>query len=196
MKIYPVGVQAAIASGRYAAFEIIRVFLPSGTYGFWSGMGAMTLSGQAYAGTSLIEIDPPEQTIELETNTLSGRLREDPLGGLTPDVLATIEQEDYHGKRLLWQRIYGIQNEIGADGDGVLATDTIFDGLISQVRHAQDDGGAFLEIEAVTRSYLEVLSGQRVRSDTDQKSIAPTDTFYAHLLRPFYERTPWGRTSP
>lgn len=182
---------AALEDGRIKTRGMIRFDLGSGSYGFWTGVGPFAYAGLTYVGAgSLIEVEGLEQSSGLQSVSITARLTSVPNSDLTPDILATIENEVYHQKPVTIYTAY-----FDPDTSALMSVEIEYRGYIDQIVHKWTAAG-----EAVIEGHFESKfrdlsrSGYRVRSDADQKRLLSNDNSLRHVSTVASERILFGRT--
>lgn len=181
---------ANIQSGIYAHNWFILFEFPSGLYGFHLGSGAYELSGITYyGGGSVLTIEQMDTSLDLSASPITIKLRSVPEVGLSPDVLASVDDENYKNAPVSMTLVY-FNTETGAPA----IVETWWRGKVDKIPLHEDPGG-----ESYLLAHLEPMSldhsrlGFRVRSDADQKMIDPDDRFYEHAALIQHEDLPYGR---
>lgn len=161
---------------------------PSGLWGFWSGAGSLVFEGVTYVGAgSLLDLSDIRQSTELAAIKISLTLRAIPNTDLTPDILATIEQEQYHQRPVRLMTAF-----FDPDTEALLSVEVMVRGIVDRIVH-NDGDGATLECQIETRTRDITKSGYRVRSDADQKMLDPTDDGLRHVATVHTETIYFGR---
>lgn len=191
MRAYDSGTLALLASGRMVTHALVQFDFPSGTYGFWDGAGQLAYGGLTYVGAgALIGIDEVELPGSLESTAIKLTLTAIPNTDLTPDTLASIEGEQYHGRPVTLRRAY-----IHPDTRAVVSVERVWRGYLDQVAHDVAIGGqAVLSLSCESRARDLTRRGWRVWSDTDQRRIDPTDGGMRHAAVAGRQTVFWGRT--
>ena len=177
MRSYDSDTLALLASGRAATRDMILFDFAAGFYGFWTGVGVLPYSGVDYIGAGkLIQIDGLSFEGGLSPSNVTVSLSAIPEDGLTVDVLATIEAEQYHQRPVTISRAY-----IHPDTRAVLSVERMYRGYLDQITHdLQAGGGATLTATLESRSRDHTRVGHRVRSDADQRLIDSSDGFFLY----------------
>ncbi|OYZ75347.1 MAG: hypothetical protein B7Y12_12775 [Rhizobiales bacterium 24-66-13] len=177
MRSYDSDTLAMLSSGRAAVRDMILFDFASGLYGFWTGAGTLTYAGLDYIGAGkLFDIEDLSFEGGLAPSAVSIKLSAIPEEGLTPDVLASIESENYHQRPVTISRAY-----IHPDTRALLSVERVYRGYLDQMQHdLQVGGGATLTAMLESRSRDHTRVGHRVRSDADQRMIDPADGFFRH----------------
>lgn len=171
---------------------MIRFDLASGSYGFWDGAEDYTFEDCVYKpGGQLLQIDGIPGGMGTESQGITVRLSAIANTDLTPDVLATIEDEAYIGRRVTIHSMY-----LSPEG-ALLQIVRIYRGYCDKLVHEETDGG-----EAAIVAYVESKSldnqkrGYRVRSANDQARIDPADKGLEHVAVASTFEIFWGKNPP
>jgi hypothetical protein len=192
MKPLDPAVTAHLAAGNASKRDMILFDLPAptGLRGFWTGVGQLVFNGVTYVGAgSLIQIAGLNQQGGTASIPVIVGLRSVPDTELTPDTLATVENEQYH------QRLATIFSAwLDPDTGEVVDVRQEYRGYIDQVVHKDQEGGqttllAYLESKA--RDHKKTLG--RVRGDADQRRIAANDGALRHAATAATLEINWGR---
>ncbi|WP_454914978.1 DUF2163 domain-containing protein [Xanthobacter sediminis] len=177
-------------AGRVATRALIEFQFGTGTYGFWDGQGEMTYAGLTYVGAgSLIKIEDIDHVSDLSSAAITFRLTAVPNSDLTPDVLASIESESYHGRPVILRRAY-----IHPDSRALVSVERIWRGYVDQVSHSYTIGGeAVLEVSCESRARDNTRRGYRTYADTDQRRIDADDGSFRHAATASKQTIYWGR---
>lgn len=171
---------------------MIRFDLASGSYAFWDGAEAYTYEDCVYQpGGQLLQIDGIPGGMGTESQGITVRLSAIANTDLTPDVLATIEDESYIGRRVTIHSMY-----LSPEG-ALLQIVRIYRGYCDKLVHEETDGG-----EAAIVAYVESKSldnqkrGYRIRSANDQARIDSTDKGLEHVAVASTYEIFWGKNPP
>jgi hypothetical protein len=189
MKTLLTGEEARLQSGAFQACDLVLAELPSGNYGFWfGGQGKITYGGVDYLGCG-----PLLKEIAIET-TADGTVSQYnlELSGLDPEILATVEAEDYHQKPILRQSAY-----IDEDGVTMLNVRTVGVGRIDFITR-NDYPKAKLVVTVTGGSQLVKGRGGRRRTDADQRRLAHpvVDRFFERVSGAGQQTRYWGMKNP
>lgn len=183
-------VLAQIAKGAYTSTHLLLFDLFEGLFGFWGGHGTVTVNSIPYTGSgSLIEISQVNLGSDISASPLTVSLRAVPESALTSDVLASIDTYGYknrpaHLSLAYFDPVAGV----------IVTAMQWWRGYIDTIEHEQTVGGTYSLV-----AHLEPLSldharvGYRMRSDTDQKLLDPTDRFFEHAGTTMMQKLPYGR---
>lgn len=193
MKSYDAGTEAALAARGIVERGMILFDFPSGYYGFWDGAGVFTNDSIDYLpGAQILEIDTWQQSLELAANSLTIRLFPNPEAGLTPNVLTTIEDEEYH------QRPVTIMRAIfNASTNALISVLPIWRGVVDQVEHQRSGEDYVLIGRCESRALDYSRRGTAMASDAQQQAVSTGDLFFQYagygydtLQIPFGSKTP------
>lgn len=192
MKTFDSNTLALLASGRAVARDLMLIDLASGLYGFWTGVGVLTYQSIDYVGAgTLIQLEPYAAVADLSAVPLVARLKAVPDSALSPDVLATIESEQYHQRPVVSSRSY-----IDPDTRAVLSVERCYRGYIDRIEHEdQVGGGAVLVAYLESKARDHTKTGYRMRSDTDQRRINANDGGLRHAAVAATQEIVWGRST-
>jgi hypothetical protein len=177
--------------GRTSERGLILFDLGSGLYGYHTGLGPFVYNGVTYQGAgSLISVDGVRQTADLGAVQVIARLTAIENTELTPDVLATIENEVYHQRPCSIYTAY-----FNPDTGELLSVEIEYRGYIDRMVHTENiDGQAVLEAHLESRFRDHGKSGYRVRSDSDQRRINANDNSLRHAATVATETVKFGRS--
>lgn len=181
-----------IHAGKYVHNWFILFEFPSGLYGFHMGSGTYNLEGQDYHGAgSVLEMEQMDSGVDLSASPILLRMRANPEAGLTVDVLASVDNEQYKNAPVSLTLVYFDP----AVGEPVLVLPW-WRGKVDKIPHKHVPGGEYaLEATLEPVSLDHSRRGFRMRSDADQKLIDPTDRFFEHSATVMTEDLPYGRKS-
>lgn len=193
MQPYDPDVLLALAASEYAHAELILFDLPtSGLQGFWRGIGPLEVDGVTYVGAgSLIELQQIDYGVELTASPISIKLRAVPETPLTPDILATIDDENYKGATVYISLAY-FDRTTGA----IITTMRQWRGYVDYVEHTGTVGDDYALVGRLEpRSLDHSRANTRVRGDADQKLLDAADVFFEHAATTPTETLPYGRST-
>src|SRR5688500_3798076 len=150
----------------------VRFEFPSGSYGFWTGQGSITLDSMVFeSGGALFNVEQLDQDINGNAIAVAIRLSSHPNTALTSDVLSTIEDEAYKNRPV---RIYTAYFNI--DTGAFLDLVTEFNGIIDTIDHQIRIGGErTLTANCESRAIDLKRANGGVRGDEDQRQIDNLD---------------------
>ena len=167
---------------------LILFEFPSGSYGFWDGDTPFVFNRVTYQPGKPISLEDINSSAALDAQGLQVTVTSIPAEGLTTDVLATIEGEDYTGRLVTLHTAY-------FSPTGVLwSVERVWRGYVDGFDHVDQVGGqtklvARLESKALDNS----KQGYRKRSPADQAKIFPGDNGLDHVAIAGSQELDWGR---
>lgn len=180
----------ALAKSQYAHSELLLFDLPSGLWGFWRGFGKLTVNGIDYVGAgSLLEMQQLDFGVELSASAIALKLRAVPETTVTPDVLATIDDEQYKGRPVSISFAY-----FNRDTGNLITVLPQWRGYIDTIEHQGTVGDDYALVARLEpRSLDHSRAGTRVRGDSDQRLLDLTDKFFEHAAKTPTEVLPYGK---
>jgi hypothetical protein len=190
MKSYDADTLTMLATGRAASRGLILFDFPSGIYGFWTGLGPLVYDTVTYIGAgSLIEVEAIGSAADLASRSIVCRLTSVPNSGLTPDTLATIENEQWHQSPVIVSRAY-----INPDTRALISVERVYRGYVDRIEHQdQVGGGAILAVYLESKSRDHMKRGYRMRGDADQRRVNAADEGLSHAATAGSQDIVWGR---
>ena len=181
--------QAALDAGRFIMRTGIVFYLGCGTYGFWNGPGTFTYGGVDFEpGGSLIEIGDIPAVGNLTAEKVELILRAIANSELSPDILATIENEQYHQRPVaIWQFLFN------PDTSALIIAIRHYSGYIDQIEHQDDEKEYALAASLESRSRDHQKTGYRMRTNADQDQVSSGDKFYQHTSATASVVRKWGK---
>jgi hypothetical protein len=163
-------VQAALSAGQGALAALYTFEFGSGTYGFWTGLGAKIHNGVTYhASGSVIEVSAIEQRNDGSVSELTISLAAAPDKGITPDVLEALYDEDWHLKPVTVQIAI-----LDPDSYAIIGTQTLFRGIVDSAPY-QRQPEARIEARCQSRAIDLTRPGNLYRNASTQKRFDATD---------------------
>ena len=190
MRQYSADVLDKLEAGKLEIRQMIRFEFGTGTYGFWTGSRAWTFEGVEYLPGGILEISPIDGSVGLAAEGFTVRLGVSDEDGITPDILATIEQEDYHQRIVRLFDLY-----IDPETQTLAMVEPVRRGRVDTIDHTGgDDPG--LTINCESRNLDNSREGYRSRSHADQQLISPGDLGLKNAEAAGTEEIFWGRKKP
>ncbi|SKA30988.1 DUF2163 domain-containing protein [Consotaella salsifontis] len=190
MRSLPEAVLAKLDAGLIVTRGLMRFDFGGGTYAFWTGTQPLTYEGLTYLPGSIIEVEAVHGSWGMDAEGMKITLAAAPDDGLTPDVLATIEQEDYHQRPVTISDLY-----IDPDTRQILFREPVYRGYVDVIEH--DDGPEpKLIASCESRALDNQREGYRMRSTADQALIHDGDLFFQHAEVAGKQELWWGRKKP
>lgn len=169
--------------------QLIRFEFGTGTYGFINAVQPLVYSGLTYVPGGLIQVSDFIETTSLTAQGFSITLAESPDDGLTPEVLQTIEAEDYRDRPV---KLYDAQ--FHPHTGALIAVQILKRGYVDKIDHViSKDTGYTLLVNCETRALDYTRTNGRKRTDLDQKRRNPTDGFYQFASTRGREIVYWGK---
>lgn len=185
----PSDVLDLLDAGRISIRGLIRFDFGSGTYGFIKAQAPFDYSGVSYQPGGIIEVSDLSGGTGTAARQFTLTLAASPDDGLTPEVLQTIEQEDYRDRPVTISDAY-----FHPDTGALLHVQALRRGYVDTIDHEQDrDGGYRLVVTCETRALDYTRTNGRVRSNADQQRRAPGDRWFEHASKRGREEVFWGR---
>lgn len=175
---FPTRLQQLLNEGRVKIGSGVKFEFGTGTYGFFSGKGALDYNGLTYKGNSIIEIDEPAFALGTSANPVTMRLPARSDFGLTPDKLLLIEEEEYKGRPVTLYDFY-----FDPDDNAFLHAEPTFYGYVDTIDHREEGDDAWLEANIETESIDNFREGYRYASHEDQQLVSAGDMFFEHAAR-------------
>lgn len=187
------GTAAQIAAGQIIKREMVRFDLPSGTIGFWSGVGPLTYSSVDYQGKgALFQIESIGGSLDGSAIPLRIRLAANADLGLDArDLVNGIEAEDYAGAGVVVSRAY-----FDPSDRSLLSVETLWRGYVDTIKHVSEGGEAYAEATCESRMLDLGRAGYRMRTDADQRQRSATDGSLRHVQAAASVPIVWGRATP
>lgn len=181
---------ALLDSGRMIIRGMVLFDFPSGLYGFWNDVGTLTYAGVDYIGAGqLIGIDQMSFSDISSPASLTLSVAAIADTDLSPDVLATIESEQYHQRPVTISRAY-----FDPDTLALVSVQRRYRGYVDFFDHDETVGGeANLTCTVESRARDNTRRGWRTRADADQKRISATDGGMRHAATSGTQDIYWGK---
>ncbi|MEF2073478.1 DUF2163 domain-containing protein [Consotaella aegiceratis] len=190
MRTLPETVLAKLDAGGIAIRGTILFQFGTGTYPFWNGTQPLTYEGVTYLPGGILEVAAIPGSWGMDAEGLEISLAAAPEDGLTPEVLATIEAEDYHQRPVTISDLY-----IDPETRQILFREPVYRGTVDVIEH-QDGPDAKLVVRCESRALDNQREGYRTRSNADQQLIHAGDLFFEHAEVAGKQDYYWGREKP
>lgn len=174
-------------NGKIKLTELIRMEFSTGTYGFWAGNTDLEYNGLTYVPGGIIEVSAinGQWGMSSQALTLSLSARSD--DGLTPDVLATIQNEGWHQRTIIiFEAFYDPETY------DLLFVDTIYRGRMDTLSF-QDGAECKLVANCESLAMDNNREGYRMRSNNDQHLINSGDNFFSFVETETRTVVQWGQ---
>jgi len=192
VKQFSTEVRKLLAKGETAVRGMIRFDFGTGTYGFIKAASPFEYGGLTYQPGGIIRVSNLTERVGGEAEQFTLTLAAAPDAGLTPEVLRTIEQEDYRDQRVT---IYDAH--FHPRTNALLLVEPRKRGYLDVIDHEEDpDEGYRLVATCESRALDYSRTNGRKRTTEDQARRAPGDLIYANAgQRGRGEPMNWGSLS-
>lgn len=199
MKSYSAPIEAQLAAGRLYRRLAVRLDLPSGSYGFVTGLrGSITVGDVLYVGSGgLIDIGMPEaklsaEAVEASVSLASHRRINGELVQLfEPHVLASIEAEAWFMQPAVVQRFWFSRGRV------LQEVEQLYQLAIFDIEHTiSANGGAQVKGTLKAPSAFAKVFEAKPNGPDLQRQIDPADTSYDDILTALSDPIYWGRAAP
>lgn len=178
---YPTELEDLLDAGTVAIRGMLRVTFGSGTYGLWSGTGDYEYAGVTYRANSVISIEDIPSSMGSDAVTLRIEIPESADFGITPDMLASIEDEDYKGRPIVISDAF-----FNPDTRELVHVEPLYSGFIDTIEHIRSGGEVRMVVNVETTALDNHRDGFRSASNADQQLVSEGDKFFEHAaLTPF-----------
>jgi hypothetical protein len=199
MKSYSAPIEAQLASGRLRRRLAVRFDLPSGSYGFVTGLrGNLTMNDVLYVGSGgLIDLQLPEakmsaEAVEVGVSLASHRrINGEVVQLFDPHVLASIEAEQWFMQPAVVQRFWFNAARQIED------VEQLHQLMIFSIEHRKNARvGARVEGKLMAPSAFAKVFEAKPNGPDLQRQIDPDDTAYDDILTTLSDPIYWGREAP
>lgn len=189
MIVFPDPVLDLLDQGRISVRGLLRFEFGTGTYGFINSVQPLVYGGLSYVPGGIIQVSDFSDATGLTAQTFSITLAESKDDGLTPEVLQTIEAEDYRDRPV---KIYDAQ--FHPDTGELLNVELIKRGYVDTIDHIVSlTTGYTLIMNCESRAIDYTRSNARTRGDQDQRRRKSTDGFFVNSSERGRITVYWGR---
>lgn len=180
---YPSALESLLEDGRFVVRGLARFDFGTGTYGVWNGTGELVYedfagSGVTYKPNALIRVEDIPLGLGTAAVPLTIEMPESANYGVTPDVLATIEDEDYKGRPVTIYDAY-----FDPDSRELIHVEPLYRGYVDTIDHVVEDGVMKLVGHIETTALDNHRDGYRAANHEDQQLVSPGDMFFEHAAR-------------
>lgn len=175
---FPTDLQDLLDEGRANIRSLLKSELGTGTYGFWSGKGELEWSSLTYWPNSLISASDLTYAIGTAAATFTVELTAHFESGITPDILASIEDEDYKGYPATAYEAY-----FHPDTGALLHVEPMAFGYIDTIDHVRGDDEFKLVGNIISGALDNHRDGYRSASHEDQQLVSAGDMFFEHASK-------------
>lgn len=187
MKFFSAAEMAAIEAGTAITAAAVDIACDPPAR-FWTGYGTLPIGGADYVGLGSMALvkgtsaalGSADQNITLSAS------------GIDPEALVLLSREDVRGAAVTIHRLL-----FSGDGRTMLGAHVFKRGRVDQVQTEEAVGGA-AEIRVLVETAARGLgrSGQRMRTDADQRLVKPTDGFFRKVAYISEIQLAWGGKKP
>lgn len=161
----------------------------TGTYGFIKSDAPYTTGGITYQPGGLIQISSLTSSVGMAAQQFTVSLAASPDDGLTPEVLQTIENEDYRDRPVTVSDLH-----FHPDTGAFLFHEVLRRGYVDVIDHDDSASQGYTIIASCeTRALDYTRTNGRLRTTADQQRRAPGDEFYTPASMRGREEVFWGR---
>lgn len=179
---FPTELEDLLEEGRIVIRGLVKIDLPSGTVGFWNGVGTLTYNSVDYLQNHLLRVDEPIYTTGTSANEFAIEMPESADFGLTPDILATIEEEDYKNAAVTIYDAY-----FHPDTLLLIHVEPMLGGYVDYIDHVFDGRELKLVGHLESSAIDNHREGYRGANHEDQQMVLAGDTFFEHAGRVKHE---------
>lgn len=188
----PSAVLDLLDEGRISIRGLIRFDLGGGSYGFVKSVQPFEYNGLTYVPGGIISVSDLGSETGLSAQQFTMTLAASPDDGLTPEVLQTIETEDYRDRPVTISDAY-----FHPDTNELLYVQAMKRGYIDTIDHDDSAANGYtLIVNCETRALDYTRMNGRKRTTTDQARRAPGDGFFQHAAQRGIETIYWGQLKP
>jgi hypothetical protein len=189
MEIIDPDVLDLLDEGRIIVYGLIKFELGGGDYGFIKRSTPFTWSGLTYLPGGIIQVSDLPAGTGVAARQFTITLAASPDDGLTPEVIQTIELEDYRDRPVTLYDAY-----FHPDTGALITVRPLRRGYIDIVIHEEDsENGFVVTAMCETRALDYSRVNGRKRTVTDQARRNAGDLFFQHSARRGREEVFWGR---
>lgn len=185
----PTDVLDLLDAGKTKVAGGLRFDFGTGIYGFIKSQESFDFGGITYVPGGIISISDLNMGLSGTANPFEITLASSPDDGLTPEVLRTIENEDYRDRPVT---IYDFH--FHPDTGVFLHAQVMRRGYVDVILHSSDNrNGYVITAKCETRALDYTRTNGRKRSNADQQRRAPGDKFFEHASLRGRVEIFWGR---
>jgi hypothetical protein len=175
---YPTILQELLDEGRAVVRSAIKFEFGTGTYGVWNGLGNFSYGGVTYIPNHLVTVEISTLGLGTQAVPLTIRMVESPADGITPNSLASIEDEDYKNRPVTLYDLF-----FHPDTREFLHAEPLQRGYADYIDHVVEGGIAQIVGHIEGRAIDNHREGYRTASHADQQLISAGDMFFEHAGR-------------
>jgi len=167
--------------------EMMRFDLGTGQYGFWTGREDYIYGSITYRPGGILSVSSIEGQLGMMAQGLTIELAASPDDGLTPDVLASMEQEVWHQRPVTISSMF-----FHPETYALLFIEPLYRGFIDTLEY-EDGAEPKLVAQCESRALDNARENYRLRSLNDQHLIEQQDNFYSFAESAGKVVIPWGQ---
>lgn len=172
---YPSELEDLLDDGVVVIRSLIKAVLGSGPVGFWNGIGTLSWDDVDYLQNHLISIDEPLFTTGTQANEFQIEMPESADFGITPDILAQIENEEYKKAPVTIYDAYFHPETLE-----LLHVEPMVYGYVDTIDHVFDSGQWKLRVNLESAAIDNHREGYRQANHEDQQLVLAGDTFFEY----------------
>lgn len=190
MIVLPDEVLDLLDSGRIAIRGLIRFDFGTGTYGFIKSNQQFEFNGLVYKPGGAINVSDLTGATGMAAQNFTVTLASSPDDGLTPEVLQTIENEDYRDRPVTIYDAY-----FHPDTGALLFVQAMARGYVDTIDHIDTQQAGYTIIaNCESRAIDYTRMNGRKRSNADQQRRSAGDGFFLQASLRGSEIVLWGQT--
>lgn len=167
---FPSRLEELLDEGRIVVRGIIKFVFGSGTYGVWNGNYDLVWEGVTYRPNQLISITEPTHSTGMAASEYKIEMPARSDFGVTPDMLALIENEEYKGRPNTVYEAY-----FDPDTRELLHVEPLEFGYADTIDHMKEGGELKLVGNIISGALDNHRDGYRTASHEDQQLVSPGD---------------------
>lgn len=175
---FPTRLEQLLDEGRIAIRGMVKFEFGTGTYGLWTGNYELAWGGVTFKPNQLMSVEERSLGTGLEAGSFKIEHPAASDFGVTPDILAGIEQEDYKGRPVTIYEAY-----FDPDTRELLHVEPLDYGYCDTIDHVTEDGQMKLVGNVLSGAIDNHRDGYRSASHEDQQLVAPGDMGFEHASR-------------
>lgn len=187
----PSDVLDLLDEGRISIRGLMRFDFGTGTYGFIKGVAPMTYNGLLYSPGGVITVSDFGTAIGLSAQQFTITLAASPDDGLTPEVLQTIENEDYRDRPVTIYDAF-----FHPDTNELLFVQAMKRGYVDVIDHVDTAAAGYtIQASCESRGLDYTRMNARKRTNADQARRFLGDLYFQHAAMRGRENVSWGQVS-
>jgi hypothetical protein len=172
---FPTELQELLDEGRAVVRSLIKFEFGTGTYGIWNGTGTLPYGGVDYIPNRLVTVEMGAFALGTQAVPMTIRMIEDKDAGITPNSLASIEDEDYKNRPVTLYDAF-----FHPDTQALLHVEPLHGQYADYLDHVIEQGKAAIIGHLEGRAIDNHREGYRTASHADQQLISAGDMFFEH----------------